>query len=191
MLLHAFIKLHVRLLSVIVWCLTYWAWPTSFMLVKVSDIKIVSYLQKYFYLIRVLCVIIWTLSMNVLHTPIHCIHLFDQKRYISESVCSYWQKIYSCWFIYDMIIPEVWISGAELLNDFWISWWWWCDRSPGHKGMTKLWGGVGMNRSSSDPTWFQPQTGTNPALDSGCPARIHLSQTRQSRMPTTRDEWNE
>ena len=31
---------------------------------------------------------------------------------------------------------------------------------------------VRWNRSSSVPTWFQPRTGTNPALDSGCPTRI-------------------
>ena len=47
--------------------------------------------------------------------------------------------------------------------------------------MPELWGGVGYNRSSVLPR-LQPRIVASPALDSGCPTRIHLSPMIRSNM---------
>ena len=87
-------------------------------LVNISSITSAFYLQVYFYFIRVWCVTLWTLSVNVLHTPIRCMHPFGKKREHSASVCSYYPKYYSNWIIHDMIISNVCISRDDVLNTF-------------------------------------------------------------------------
>ena len=102
-----------------------------------------------------------------------------------------WFKFLFCFMSWpDMLVIPISVSFEPMFKPWWW-WWWWCERSPGHKGMPKLWGGVGQNRSSSNPTRFQPRTVSNPDLDSGCLAHIHLIQTIQSSMPMKRDERNE
>ena len=67
-------------------------------------------------MIHVWCVISWTLSTNVLHTPVRCMHPFSKKRKILPPFVPY-----SCCFIHDIIIPNVCISGDDVLSDFGIS----------------------------------------------------------------------
>ena len=55
MLFQEFIKLHVWLILIRFWCLTFWLGPTNVTLFNVSDITIVSYLQGFF----LICVCVW------------------------------------------------------------------------------------------------------------------------------------
>ena len=77
-----------------------------------------------------------------------------------------------------MVLPDgyprynIWINGYVCICVFSVS---------GTVGMPKLWGGMGYNRFAALPR-FQPRTVASPALDSGCPTRIHISLTKQSNM---------
>ena len=48
-------------------------------------------------------------------------HPFGQKGVIDASVSSYYTKHYAIWFIHNMIIPNVCVSGYDVLIDFGVS----------------------------------------------------------------------
>ena len=62
----------------------------------------------------------WPLSTNVSHTPIHYMYMFGQKRDIAVSVCSYYPKNIHVG-AFTIIIPNTCVSGADILNEFGIS----------------------------------------------------------------------
>ena len=85
MLLHEFINLHVSLVLIHVFCLTWWLRPMNVMLFEILAITGICYLQGLFYLICVWCVNWWFLSMNILHNPMRFMHPFVlhyQKNYL-------------------------------------------------------------------------------------------------------------
>ena len=63
--LHEFIKWHVQLFLIDIWCLTCRTWPTNITLVNISDITSIYYPQGLFYLIRVSSLTGWPVSTNV------------------------------------------------------------------------------------------------------------------------------
>ena len=97
MLLNAFIQLNVCLFLIIVWCLTLWEGSTNVMLVNVSAITSVCYLQEMFYLTSVWCVTCWPFFLNVPPVNVLAVTSICYLRG-SLSVISVW-----CWIVYSQL----------------------------------------------------------------------------------------
>ena len=117
MLLHAFIHLNVCSFLIFVWCLTNWLWPMNVTLVKFRILQEFVTCKDYFiqsmfdvwpygHYPKLLCICQYVLCMCEFQTRNCCICLFQLF------------KNYSCWFIHDMIIPNEYVSSADVLHGF-------------------------------------------------------------------------